>query len=96
MQLTDGSEATAKIVSMKAYALVALDRSSDALALFQAFVDSDEHPNYVKADLLVEKAILLLENDRKDAAELAEKQAMELAESDEQKREIQEILNEFK
>lgn len=96
LTLSDGSEASAKIVSLKAYALVALDKTDEALEIFQAFVDSDQHPDYVKADLLVEKAILLLENDRQDAAELAEKQALELAESDEQKREIQEILNEFK
>lgn len=96
LALSDGSETTANILSLKAYSLVAIDKTDDALKVFQAFVDSDEHPNYVKADLLVQKAILLLECDRPEAAELAEKQALELADSEEQKREITEILKEFK
>lgn len=96
LRLTDSSETSANIISMKAYALVALDKTDDALALFESFIESDEHPDYVKADLLVQKAILLIENDRTAAAELAEKQALELAESEEQKNEIREILKEFK
>ena len=96
LALADSSETSANIISMKAYALVALERTDQALALFETFIDSEAHPDYVKADLLVQKAILLIENDRADAAELAEKQALELAESEEQKREIQEILKEFK
>ncbi|MEE2643142.1 MAG: thioredoxin family protein [Planctomycetota bacterium] len=96
LALADGSEAIAEITALKAYSLVALDRTSDALELFQSYVDQEVHPDYAKADLLVQKAILLLEVDRAAAAELAGKQALELAESDEQKREIEEILREFK
>lgn len=96
LTLCDNSETAAEIVALKAYSLVALDRSQDAIELFETFVDSDQHPDYVKADLLVQKAILLIEIGREAAAELAEKQALELAESDEQKREIEEILKEFK
>lgn len=96
LPLCDSSEAVANVVALKAYSLVALEKTDAALKLFDEFVDSQQHPDYVKADLLVQKAILLLENGREAAAELAQKQALELAESDEQKREIESILKEFK
>jgi thioredoxin-related protein len=96
LALSDGSETSAGILALKAYSLVALERTKEALELFQEFVDSDDHPDSVKADLLLQKAILLLEGDRPEAAELAGKQAVELADSEEQKREIQQILQEFK
>ena len=92
----DSSEASAEIIGMKAYALVAMEKTDEAIKAFQAFVDSDLHPNYAKADLLIQKAMLLREVDRKDAAELAEKQALELADSEEQKAELQELINQLK
>ena len=92
----DSSEATAEIVAMKASSLLALEKTDEAISAFQSFIDSDFHPDYAKADLLIQKAMLLREVDRKDAAELAEKQALELADSDEQKAELQELINQLK
>ena len=93
--LSGGSESMAEIIAMKAYALVALERVPDAIEVFQAFIDSDEHPDFVKADLLIQKAMLLREVGRTDAAELAEKQALERAESEEQKSELTELIRQL-
>ena len=56
---------------------------------------SIEHPDFVKADLLIQKAMLLREVGRTDAAELAEKQALERAESEEQKSELTELIRQL-
>lgn len=97
LQMTQGSsEATAEVIAMKAYALVSLDKTDEAISAFQNFVDNEGYPDYAKADLLIQKAMLLREIGRVDAAVLAEKQALEKADSDEQKQELKALIEQLR
>jgi len=90
------SERMAEIISLKTEALVALGKTDEAIKILDEFAAAEAHPIEFRADALVQKATLLREVDRNEAAELAEQQALDLFEDPDQRAELRKYIQELR
>ena len=92
----DNYEIKAQVCMSKSDALAQLDKFDEAINVLDNFVNHVKTPDYVKSDVLIQKAMLLREMGNKDAAELAEYKAVELAESPEIREELLKIIEQLR
>lgn len=85
-----------EIIGAKADALVAMKRVDDAYQTLDALIQNETVPGKLRAEVLLHKALLLRENDRRRAAMLAENKAVETVESPEEKAEMQKLVDQFR
>ncbi len=88
-------EVLAELISTKADLLAGLEKNNEAVILIDDFVQDEHVSDYLKIDVLLQKVSYLLEQGRETAAKLAEEQAMEFAETPDEKREVQKMIEQL-
>jgi tetratricopeptide (TPR) repeat protein len=90
------SQRMAEVLSLKTEALVALGKRDEAIKMLDEFALAESHPTDLRADALVQKATLLREADRNEAAELAEQQALDLIEDPDQRADLRKYIEQLR
>ncbi len=86
----------ALLIGARADALVEQGNPDQALQIIDQFADDVKWASYVRADALLHKALILRTTDRRRAAILAENKAVEIAESPQDKAQIQRLVDQLR
>ena len=81
-----------ELVGAKADSLVAKGDSLSAIRMLDNFADDQQMPSDLRGVALLHKALIMRETDRRRQARLAENRAIEVAESPEQRAEMQKLV----
>ncbi len=81
-----------ELVGAKADSLVAKGDSLSAIRMLDNFADDQQMPGDLRGVALLHKALIMRETDRRRQARLAENRAIEVAESPEQRAEMQKLV----
>ncbi len=92
----DDGELLALLVGAKADALVEQGEAELGLLTIDQFVDQPRWASIVRAEALLHKALILRTTDRRRAAILAENKAVEIAESPQDKAQIQRLVDQLR
>lgn len=90
------SEMMALLVGAKADALVENGNADQAISVIDQFVDEPKWDALIRAESLLHKALILRTTDRRRAAILAENKAVEIAESPQDKAQIQRLVEQLR
>lgn len=85
-----------EIYISKSDVLASLGKFEDAYAMLDRIVANPKTPQYLKPDLLIQKALLLRETGDTEKAELAEYQAVDLTESPEERADLLKLIEQIR
>ena len=86
----------ADLVSAKADALFELDKGQEALQALDNFSDDTQMPSDLRSEILLHKAMILRDQDRRRLAILAENRAIEISEAGPERTEMQKIVEKLR
>lgn len=86
----------ADLVSAKADALVEIEKGQEALQLLDNFSDDRQMPSDLRSELLLHKAMILRDQGRRRLAILSENRAVEIAQSANEKTEMQKVVEQLR
>jgi len=85
-----------EVVSAKADALFDQGKEAEALATLDAFIDDNRQPADLRAQALLHKSLIMRETNRIRQARLAENRAVEISQSTQSKREVQNLVDKIR
>lgn len=91
----DDPDTLAEVYSLKADSLIELGKNEEALELFDRFADRKDYPTIVRADMLVQKSVLLKEFGKVDGAKEAQLKALELVKDPDERDEIRDLIEQI-
>jgi tetratricopeptide (TPR) repeat protein len=85
-----------EVVSAKADALFDQGQEGEALATLDSFIDDNRQPADLRAQALLHKSLIMRETNRIRQARLAENRAVEISQSAQSKREVQNLVDKIR